>query len=165
MVSRHSQCFLLLERIPKDANEVAILGNTIILPLTGDIFNRIKEGQLTVIDLRKADICRPDRRTRYCDSIPGFCTTIYQGLSFLARKRNCGFGNAMVLKHLSMFTKPGSTPKFTLCRARFAKYAGYAASDRIRGEGQTKIREPLLELVFPFTGGETIENIGQRQQV
>jgi len=55
----------------------------------------------------------------------------------------------MVLKHLSMFTKPGSTPKFTLCRARFAKYVGYAASARIRGEGQTKIREPLLELVFP----------------
>jgi hypothetical protein len=160
------QCFLMLERIPSDENGVAIVGSTIILPLTIGTFNRIKEGQLAVTDLRKEDICD----SRLSHDVLLFDTWVlhndYQEPRFFARKRHYGFGNAMVLKHVSMFLNAESEPSLTL----YAEPDSVSMRDILlqigfQARGETKIGEPLLELIYPSTGDETVDNMGCRQQI
>jgi hypothetical protein len=160
------QCFCLLERVPKDENQVSIIGNTIVLPLTAGTFSRIQEGQLAVVDLRKEDICPIGQKHDVLLFDTWILHNDYQEPRIFARKRHYGFGNYMVLKHLSMFTDVGSKPTFTVyvepdsnSMLDMLLQMGFAAS------GHTKISEPLLKLAYPFSDDETIENVAQRQQI
>ena len=153
--------FLLLERSPPDKNGVAIIGNTIILPLKQPIFARIEAGQLPVTALQQDDMCGMGQDF----DILLFDTWVmhddYQDIEsrFFRRITHFGYGNALTLRHLAVFWNPATKPSLRLAVEpdsqsimTMLRRIGFAT------KGQTKIKKPLLELVFPPQGPDTPDN-------
>jgi hypothetical protein len=153
--------FALLERIPPDPEGVSIIGNTTILPLEQQTMDRLSRAELAVIHLRDTDICG----SRAHFDVLLFDSWVmhfdYQGIN-----RHSGYGNALVLKHLSMFWDLTSQPALRL----YAEPDTRSMLDMLprlgfREQGETQAREPLFAFEYPPTGPSDLENVLQRRYI
>lgn len=153
--------FALLERIPPDPNGVSIVGNTTILPLGQQTMDRISRAEQAVTHLRDTDIFGS---SAHSDALL-FDTWVLH-FDYQNMNRHFGYGNALVLKHLSMLWDPASQQALRL----------YAEPDTrsmlemlprlgFQVQGETQAREPLLAFEYPPTGPSNLENVVQRRYI
>jgi len=164
----NAMSFALLERIPPDANGVSIIGNTAILPLLQKTMDRISQQELAVINLRPEDICGAGETHEVLLLDTWVLHPDYQDSEWLGwlRKRHFGYGNALVLKHISMFWNPGGRQALRL-------YAEPDAQSMLRllprlgfhQHSTTQIGEPLLLLEYPPSGRPSPEDAVKRRYI
>lgn len=88
-----------------------------------------------------------------------------EGLAWL-RKRHFGYGNALVLKHLSMFWDPSANQALRLYAEPDAKAMLHLLPRfGFRQHSTTQIGEPLLLFEYPPSQAPSLEEVAQRRYV
>ena len=143
---------LVLERQPRDAGGVAIIGCSIVLPLRADDFDLIERAAMAVVNLSGRQICKPGEAF----DVLLFDTWImhfdYQDyIGHLWPPRHLGWANVLPLRHIALLwdlsrpvllvAEPDSKSMQTLLqRISFAQRA------------KSAIGEPLLSIALPPSG-------------